>query len=139
MDFAKKIVYNLSCNKELAHLKGGEKMAKSFFEAMKRETLNSLDVCPMELIGIEEGQSTNSETGEISRFVRVDVEIPKGNGAFSRCQIRVKIPNGKMKIQPEEIETGDYTVVFENLTISYIDGKSNVYFRAENYSVQKDD
>ena len=92
-------------------------MKKKILDLMKTEFLKNLSLADLEL-----------------------VEGKEGNGALSRLQIPVKIPNGKLKFKSEEIENGtqSYLVYFKDLEISFIDSKGNAYFRAKDYEIEED-
>lgn len=110
------------------------------YEIMKRNTAQAINACALEVLGVEAGEITNRETGEVSEFVRVDVEVAKGSGLFSRCQFCVKIPDTqKVKVTQEELEQADYQVFFVDLEISFIDTKGNIYFRASEYEVEREE
>ena len=64
--------------------------------------------------------------------------LPKGANPFARCRFSVKIPDEKLKLSEEELENDDFLVVFQGLSVSYIDSKGTVYFRAESYVVKKE-
>lgn len=113
-------------------------MRKTVYSVMIRSAEKALDGTPMELISIEEGQTVNKETGEVSKFVRADGEVPRGSGEYSKIQISVKIPDGKLLIKEEDMEKNDYIVIFHGLKISYIDNNKNVYFRADSYDIEKE-
>lgn len=112
---------------------------KSIYTAMVRYVEHMFSDVPLDMIGISSGQDTNPENGDVTAYTRVDAEIPKGYDEFSRCQLSVKIPNSPMKITEDEICESDVSVTFSNLIISYINDRKNVYFRADDYDVRKDD
>jgi len=114
-------------------------MANKIFEIIKKSVAEQISIVQTELIAIAEGQTTDRETGEINRFVKVSAEVAKRQGIFSRTQFDVKISDGRVKVDPAELENGEkeFEVFFKNLEISYIDSKGNVYFRAENYDIEE--
>lgn len=114
------------------------KKTRTIFNAMKEKVENALNNIKLDLLSLDEGESTNKETGEVSHFLRMEAEVPKGYDELSRCRFNVKILNGKRKISDEELDENDYSVIFEGLQISYIDNKGNVYFRADDYTVKKE-
>lgn len=113
---------------------------RNILEAWKRSTENMLEGTPLDLIAQSAKESTNDETGEVSKYVRLDVEVPRGYDELSRCRFSVKIPNGKLQITDKELEEAYYTVTFQGLSVSYVDTtKGVVYFRAVSYAVKKED
>lgn len=113
-------------------------MKKNILDVMKLSTAKTLNGLQLDLISLEAGNTVDKETGERTDFVRVDVEVAKRNGLFSRCQFSVKIPDTtKLKVSVEELETSEYQAFFTDLSISYIDTKGNVYFKASSYDVEK--
>lgn len=117
--------------------KGVVKM-KKIYDIMKEDTAKQINALNLELLSLEAAKNVDKDTGEVTEFVKVGVEIAKGQGNFSRCQFSVKIPDTtKLKVTEKELEEAEYAVFFENFEISYIDVKGNVYFRALSYEVEK--
>lgn len=86
----------------------------------------------------ELGEIVDKETGEISRFVRLSVEVASSQGPYSRCQFTVKIPEcSKIKIENEKLENADFELFLSGLEVSYVDTKGVVYFRADSYDVEE--
>ena len=110
---------------------------KRIIEAMKSQTLDTINRASPHIISNTAGETKNSETGEIVPHVKVEAEIPRGHGKYSLCRIAVKIPNGKILATEEELDSNDFLVSFTNLEITYIDDRGNVYFRADNYAIRK--
>ena len=112
-------------------------MRRTIMEAMKKVAVETLEGAEMELIDIEERQTVDKESGEITKFLSVAFLVPRGFDCFSRCAGSVKITDGKMKVKQEILDSADMLVSFKDLVISFIDGKGNVYFRASDYDVRK--
>ena len=112
---------------------------RKLFEIIKKETAKTINSQKLELIGIEVGKTVDKETGNVSNFTKVDCEVAKGSGAFSRCQISVKIPDcSDCKVSENDLAENEYQVFFQNLEISYIDSFGNIYFRATRYDIEKE-
>lgn len=109
---------------------------RTIFDQMKKNVEKELEGKQLELLSLSEGETTDKETGNVQKFIRCEAEVPKGAGAFARCRFSVKVPNAKMKLQEEELESNDFIVIFQGLEVSYIDAKGTVYFRAESYVVK---
>ena len=113
---------------------------KKMLDAMKDSAVKEINAAPLDLIGLEVGSTTDKDTGEVKHFVRVDVEVRKGSGHYSRCQFSVKIPDtSDLKVSAAELEEADYLVFFRDLEISFIDDHGNVYFRAAGYEVEREE
>ena len=110
---------------------------KTILEAMKSFVTNTLEDVPNDLLAIASEQTTDKETGEIKNFIKCEAEVQKGFDALSKCRFTVKIPEGKLKVTETQLEESDYEISFQGLQISYIDSKGTVYFRADDYSIQK--
>ena len=110
---------------------------KTVVEVMKRFAVDELNEKTLELLDIEEGETVNNETGEVSQYVKLEAEVPRGHGKFSRCRIPVKIVNGRLKVKKEQLEDSEFLVTFKGLNISYIDTKGNAYFKAESYDINE--
>ena len=115
-----------------------KKIRKSIYSVMIRSAEKALNEIPLELLSIEECQTVNKESGEVSKFIRADGEVPRGAGEYTKIQISVKIPDGKLLIKEDDMEKADYIVIFHGLKISYIDSNKNVYFKADSYSIKKE-
>ena len=109
-------------------------MVKPIFGIMKQEAAAAINAARLELLGLEEKEKKN-EDGTVTKCVQVTCEVAKKSGVYSRCQFSVKIEGARMKLKPEQLDETDYIVIFDDLEISYIDTKGNVYFRASNYDV----
>ena len=113
-------------------------MAKTVLDAMKADLISIFEALFFLLLSITEGETVNKETGEVNRFVRLEVEVPRGYGALSRCRFTVKIPDGKPRVDIDDLDTNDYVVRFDGLNISYIDAKGTVYFRADDCEIKQE-
>lgn len=111
---------------------------KRLYQVMKKQTEKALEGMQLELLSLSEGETTDKESRKTQKFIRCEAEVPRGSGAFARCRFSVKIPNGKLKITEEELETNGFIVLFQGLEISFIDSKGTVYFRAESYAIKKE-
>lgn len=111
---------------------------KSMLEAMKKAVLRDLAKNPLLLLLVTLIEGKNKETGDITIYLRFDVEVPRGCGDISRCRFSVKVLGNKIPISEEALEQADYVVTFQNLDISYIDDSGNVYFKADDYSIKKE-
>lgn len=112
---------------------------RSILEAMKSHVTTTLEGALCTLISIGIDTSVDKETGEITKFVKAEAEVPKGFDAMSRCRFSVKIANSELAVTDKQLDEGDYTISFKGLSISYIDTKGNVYFRADSYEVNSID
>lgn len=108
-------------------------------DIVKQEIARSLEGAQHDLLGISKVESVNKETGEVQNFVKVDAEIPKSMKPFGRIQISVKIPGNKVAVDEKMLENSDFQVAFVGLEISYIDEKGNIYWRANDYKVKKEE
>lgn len=113
-------------------------MKREIIEAMKAGAITVLQPLPHSLLSIEEGENTNEETGVVSRFIRCETEVPKGYGKYSRCRMLTKIPDARLQVTQDDLDTDDFVVYFDGLEISYIDNRGNVYFRAKKYKVEQE-
>lgn len=118
--------------------KGEIYMGKIIHDALTRYAERRLDEKLLELLTIEQCEVTNKENGEVSKFIKLEVEVPRGYDEFSRCRFAVKVPDGKLLVTNESLENTDFLVAFKGLTISYMDGSKNVYFRADDYTIKKE-
>lgn len=115
----------------------------TLLRALKRNLPKELTEIASDLISIGEGakkqmDKDGEQEPELKRFVKIEAEIPRGNGWLSRIRFEVKIPDGALKVTPEELENSDYSVTFSNLTVTYIDSMRDIiYFAAEDYEVEE--
>lgn len=104
-------------------------MKKTIFEAMKQNVVETLSATDLELLNMEDVEKEN-EDGNKEFFTRLELEVPKGNGIYSRCRFSCKMPYSSKHFTAEELEEG-VLVTLKGLSISYIDAKGNVYFKCE--------
>lgn len=115
----------------------------TLLRALKRNLPKELTEIASDLISIAEGtkkqqDKEGEQEPELKHFVKIEAEIPRGNGWLSRIRFEVKIPDGKLKVTPEELENSDYSVTFSNLTVTYIDSMRDIiYFAAEDYEIEE--
>lgn len=111
------------------------------YEKMKEELIRKVGEFPLELVDMTDKmrERDNDDGSKFQeRFVQVLVEIPRGNGDFSRSRFAVKIPDGVIRISRKDIEEKILYVSFEGLDITYIDpARKEVYFKADNYTVEE--
>ena len=107
---------------------------------MTQEVANALMEITHDLLGIE--HRTTEKTDENGNILpekeesnRYEVEIPKGNGGFSKVRFSIKVLEEKLPIPPEILDDEDYQISFRDLKISFIDTRRNVYFKAEGYTI----
>jgi len=112
---------------------------KTVMDAMKINTIETFRNLVLFLLS-QETFSQKREDGSVEEGVRVIAEVAKGkaSGPFARMRVSVKVLDGTIKVEEDLLENSDYTVMFKNLSISYIDGKGNVYFKADDYEVEED-
>ena len=113
------------------------------YSSMKAIFLRQMEAAPLELVSLSEEKrekrdSQNKTSIGMENFVRVSVEVPRGNGILSRLRFDVKIPDGQLKVTEEELAEKKFAVSFVDLKISYIDSSNRrVYFRASDYSLKE--
>lgn len=115
-------------------------MGKTAYEVLISNFTDLLAPMIFEIVSSKYGEKAlkNSEgkpTGEVEKFLKLEVEIPRGNGQLSKLRISIKIINGFEKFSPTDIIENGVFVQFENLEIIFIDNRKNVYFRATDYSI----
>lgn len=75
-------------------------------------------------------------------FIRLEVEIPRGNGTFSRVRIKVKLLFDEFPISDAELNDDEiFTCVFRNLKVSYVASTSDhtFFFKADGCRIYRDD
>lgn len=111
-----------------------EIMTSSFCEALEEI---SVELISTETILQEKKDVEGNPTGEFGKYTKMVVEIPKKNGVLSRKRISIKILEDTPKVMSEELEEKDFLIRFNELEISFIDARRNVYFRAKDYTVEE--
>lgn len=111
------------------------------YEKMKEELLHKIAGITLELVDIipkEKSKEAADGTTTAEPYLEIHVEIPRGNGNFSRCRFSVKVPGGVIQIAHEVIEEKMLYVSFSGLTITFIDpNRKEVYFKAEAYEIEE--
>lgn len=117
-------------------------MAKNLFDVMALRACEELNEKNLMVTGATLGEAkqkdaNGKETGVISKFLRLDIIVPRKNGCYSNISFSVKIPDGKLKFDATVLNSDEEEifVTFNDLTISFIDAKKNVYFKASDYEV----
>lgn len=104
-------------------------MAKKIYDAMVAELECALDGNTFDLLSIEQGVKKNDD-GTQEPFTRVEVEIPKGNGVFSRCRFSCKLPPTQLTISEDELENG-VSVLLSGIKVTYISAQKQIYTKAD--------
>ncbi len=108
-------------------------MSKRLYDAMTSELECFLAGVKLELLSIEQGMKKD-EDGNQEPFTRVEVEIPRGSGAFSRCRFSCKLPPVKLNISEEEIESG-ISIVLLGVKVTYVSAQKEIYTKADSIQV----
>ncbi|RHB98804.1 hypothetical protein [Mediterraneibacter gnavus] len=106
---------------------------KKLYDAMVAELEGLLDGNTFDLLSFEQGVKKN-EDGSQTPFTKVEVEIPKGNGAFSRCRFSCKLPPIQLQVSEEEIDDG-VSVTLVGVQVTFISSQKEIYTKAE--SIQR--
>lgn len=108
-------------------------MSKRLFDIMSENLAEFLHKTPVDLLSVEQGVKKN-ENGSQEPFTRVEVEIPKGNGAFSRCRFSCKLPPTQFNVSEDEIESG-VSVLLTGIKITYVSAQKEVYTKADDAQI----
>lgn len=108
-------------------------MAKRLYDAMVAELEAVLDENPVELISYETVVK-KSEDGVENPCLKVEVEISKGNGVFSRCRFSCKLPPIQLNISEEEIDDG-VSVVLSGVKVTFISSQKEIYTKADSIRI----
>ncbi|GAA0801552.1 hypothetical protein GCM10008910_31380 [Faecalicatena orotica] len=113
---------------------------KNMYSIILQVIANALTEIEHDLIGIEHRSKDKKDSDgnilpEKEESNRFEVEIPKGNSELSKVRFSVKVLEEKLPIKAEILDDDDYQITFQNLKISYIDARRNVYFQAEGYTI----
>lgn len=108
-------------------------MAKKLYDAMVADVESLLDGNTVDLISHETGVKKN-EDGSQTPFTKVEVEIPKGNGAFSRCRFSCKLPPIQLQVSEEEIDDG-VSVILSGVKVTFISSQKEIYTKAESIQI----
>ena len=106
---------------------------KKLYDAMVAELEGLLDGNTFDLLSFEQGVKKN-EDGSQTPFTKVEVEIPKGNGAFSRCRFSCKLPPIQLQVSEEEIDDG-VSATLVGVQVTFISSQKEIYTKAE--SIQR--
>lgn len=104
-------------------------MKKGLYDAMIREVEKMLEGLEVDLLSVQQGVK-KLENGVEEAFTRVEVEIPKGNGTFSRCRFSCKLPPIQLKVSEEAVEEG-VSVVLSGVKVTFISTQKEIYTRAD--------
>lgn len=102
---------------------------KKLYDSIIHELETMLDGLNVDLLSIEKGEKKNDD-GSVETFSRVEVEIPKGNGSFSRCRFSCKLPLTQLPVSEEELENG-VSVELDEVKVTYISNQHDIYMKAK--------
>ena len=96
---------------------------KKLYDSIIHELEMMLDGLNVDLLSIEKGEKKNDDGS-------VEVEIPKGNGSFSRCRFSCKLPLTQLPVSEEELENG-VSVELDEVKVTYISNQHDIYMKAK--------
>ena len=103
-------------------------MAKKLYDAIVKELECLLDGLKVDLLSAEQGTKIN-EDGSQEFFTRVELEIPKGHGSFSRCRFSCKLPMKQIDVSEDDFDAG-VSAILSNVKVTYISGQKEIYTKA---------
>jgi len=104
-------------------------MAKKLYDAMVQDLENVLDNFTFDLISVTDSSKKN-EDGTEEKFTKVELEIPKGCSAFSRCRFSCKLPLTNLNISEDDLDNG-VLVSIKGIKITYISAQKEIYTKAD--------
>ena len=104
-------------------------MAKRLYDALISELEATLNTISVDLLSVEQGAKKNDD-GSQEPFTRVEVEIPKGNGIYSRCRFFCKLPPTNLSFTQDELDNG-ISVTLSGVKVTFISAQHEIYTRAD--------
>ena len=112
-------------------------MAKRFYDSMVRSACKSLADVSFEVLSAEKAEKIDTDTKEIRKYTKFEVEVPRNVKQFARTRFSVKILDpGDLPVTDAEIEERNYFVTFRNLSITFISSTRDVYFSADSFQIE---
>ena len=114
---------------------------KRFYDDLRKLADQELRRCKMRCLSMTEhtAQAKNKGSEEdilLEKTIRVEVEVLKGQGAFSRDRLTVKLPFHALGFDETFFDEDDYLIEFRDFTTTFVDWSSgNGYFSASGYVV----
>lgn len=107
------------------------------YDAISRSVSRTLKDTKFEILEVTSTEKADTETGEIKRFLKFSVEVPRSAGTtFARCRFPVKVPHtGDLPVTENDLEEREYFVSFNNLKISFVSSAKEVYFSADSFYI----
>lgn len=108
-------------------------MAKKLYDILVSEletTLNSID---LDLLSIDQGSKKN-DNGDDEPFTRLELEVPKGNGSYSRCRFFCKLPPTHLVFSESDFDSG-ISVNLIGLRVTFISAQHEIYTRADDIRI----
>lgn len=109
------------------------------YDAISRSVSRTLKDTKFEILEVSSVEKVDAETGEIKRFLKFSVEVPRSAGTiFARCRFPIKVPvphSCDLPVTENDLEEREYFVSFNNLKISFISSAKEVYFSADSYYI----
>ena len=105
-----------------------------FYDAMLGNVANMLGNVKFELLSIAETEKED-ENGKKEQFYRLELEVPRGFGSFSRTRFSCKVQKIKnINITEEELENGVF-INLKGFQITFISSAKEVYTKAESFEI----
>ena len=118
---------------------------KRFYDDLRKLADQELRRCKMRCLSMTEHTAkTKSKASEEDslpeKTVRAEVEVLKGQGAFSRDRLTVKLPFHTLGFDANFFDEDDYLIEFRDFTTTFVDWSSgNGYFSASGYVVSHEE
>ena len=104
-------------------------MQKKLYDAVVSDLETFISNCVLDLLSIEHG-AKKLNSGSDEPFTRLELEIPRGNGIYSRCRFSCKLPPTIFNLSAEQLDDG-VRVSLTNFHVTYIGGTHEIYSKAE--------
>lgn len=104
-------------------------MSKKMYDVMVSELEAMLNSVCVDLLSVEQASKKNDD-GTLVPFTRLEVEIPRGNGAYSRCRFFCKLPPTNLSFTQDDLDNG-ISVTLSGLKVTFISAQHEIYTRAD--------
>ena len=79
----------------------------NIYEAMKTTVLNAITQVDLEVVSVRSDEREKKDKDgngiEVEKFIKIGVEVPRGNGELSRKRFDVKIVDGVLNVTQSDL------------------------------------
>ena len=104
-------------------------MSTKLYDKLIEDLEATLSSISLDLLSVEQGVKKNDD-GSQTPYTRIELEVPRGNGPFSRCRFFCKLPPTNFSFTESDLDNG-ISVMLVNFKVTFISAQHEIYSRAD--------